>query len=167
MTNKGNVTETGSIEGDSMKPKLIETQGAGDIKKPEAEIASPTGCCNSREVRGKVELADISPVSNDMADRLALNAMDVRRIEEPKVREAIQLADIIYGVDRETGRVWPVWGKTICQAIAKSGITHKVPVFAFKLDFESNELEYLVAACSSVKGVPFEDEVFVEVDKEA
>ncbi|MFC1453022.1 hypothetical protein ACFLSJ_06710 [Verrucomicrobiota bacterium] len=102
----------------------------------------------------------------EVEDQLAAMAMDVRSLACAEVRHAVGAAELVWGVDKRTGAGRPVWGKSVLEAIVRRGQPARVPSVSFRLDFESDEVEYLVAACSVIKGVPFEDEVLLTVAEE-
>jgi hypothetical protein len=87
-------------------------------------------------------------------------AIDVRTIADPAVRDDIRAADIVCGVDTATGRVVPIWGRSVYEAFVKGGVAQKISMLAFSMDFASSDVEYLIAACSVIKDVPnYEDEL--------
>ena len=102
-----------------------------------------------------------TPSFEELAGQLARNATDIRLIHQPAVREAIRTADLVWGVDRRTEMTGIVWGGRLLDDIS-SGKCHLPATLmntAFRLDFESDDLMYLMGACSVIKGVPFEDEL--------
>lgn len=78
-------------------------------------------------------------------------------LEKPEVCQAIRMADIILVVDRRSGEAVPLWGRRLLQAICDTNQPMEALEVSFKLDFESEEVENLIAAVCLLKGVSVDD----------
>lgn len=83
--------------------------------------------------------------------------LDVHLVKEPDVRELIKEADVIMAFNTRTGEILPFWGRRYLQAIVNDSITRDAKTVCFGLDFESTDVEYLIAACCVLKGVPVDE----------
>lgn len=83
--------------------------------------------------------------------------LDVHLVKEPDVRELIKEADFIMAFNTRTGEILPFWGRRVMQAIVNEKRAREVKTVCFGLDFDSTEVEYLIAACCVLKGVPADE----------
>ena len=81
-------------------------------------------------------------------------ARPVKRIADPEVREEMLAAGVIFGCDTASDGVTLFYGKEMLEDIAKGRTAEFDPalIMAFALDFRTSDLEYLVAAVTTLRG---------------
>lgn len=72
-------------------------------------------------------------------------------IAQPEVREQIKEADITFGVNAVTEESTLFYGKEMLQGIIKRKTGKQLVIIAFRIDYETGELEYLHAAIQVLK----------------
>jgi hypothetical protein len=74
-------------------------------------------------------------------------------LEDPRVRETFQDADVILGIDRgRAGREVVMSGRTQIERVAKLGRSEPLRVLRLSFDSRTRSLELFVAACSVLRG---------------
>ena len=76
----------------------------------------------------------------------------VHALEEPEYREVLKSADIIYGVDVNSRHEFLLFGREQLQRIVDSGVTEQAAVAKVELDHDTDELEWVIAAVTVLKG---------------
>ena len=81
-----------------------------------------------------------------------LSALDVRQIASEETREQVKAADVVVGFDLLTGGAAIFFGLDALKSIVKTQKTKRLTPIAFNYDQSGDELEYLVAAVTVLKG---------------
>jgi hypothetical protein len=77
----------------------------------------------------------------------------IKKLADPEFREKIASADIILGIDvHDEEHQSLFFGRTALESIIRSGRERKMSVFGVGVDFKTNDLEALAAACVVLKG---------------
>ena len=89
-------------------------------------------------------LGEGDPLTGDIVKALAT---------DPEARESIARADVILGIDiRDPGHRALFYGRAALQRIARSGKEQDMNILEVPMDFETDDVEALVAACVAIKG---------------
>jgi len=74
-------------------------------------------------------------------------------LAKPEFRKTIADAQVILGVDvRDPKHITPFFGRVVLERIIRSGSTRELIVTEIPLDFETDDIEALGAACLVLKG---------------
>jgi hypothetical protein len=69
-----------------------------------------------------------------------------------RIGARIEEAGVIFGVDSRTGRESLFFGKATLERIVCSGKSKQVAMISIPIDFATNDVEVLCAACLTLKG---------------
>ncbi len=85
------------------------------------------------------------------AERKA-EAVPVRTLEDPKVREWVKDAAVVLGLDTSRDELVLFYGRETLEMINRTGVADSLPVAVLSYDQRTDELEFLIAAVRVLKG---------------
>ena len=115
-------------------------------------LSSPTAVSVGGAQPGTLGLLKWTGTMFPNKDLVRKEAIPLKRIGEPEIRERLRDADLIYGCDTASDSISLFYGKEFCEELEKSSEAREIRVVSFELDFRTSEPAFLCAEVKSLRG---------------